>query len=182
MPGLADLVGVLVDLGLDLVELSELLLDRLELLAQEVLALRLGHLLLDAVLDLGAELEDLEFLLQEASRLLESVSRIERLEDLLLLVDLEVEVERHEVGEPARLLDRGGRDQDLVRDRLAELGGVLEVADQGAHERLGLDVDCLGLLDELDAHEEERVGLDDTRGCGSAAAPRRAPLRCRREA
>ena len=38
--GRGDLVLVLVDLGLHLVELAELLLDRLELLAQEVLALR----------------------------------------------------------------------------------------------------------------------------------------------
>ena len=128
MLGLADLGGVLVDLGLDLVVLAELLLDRLELLAQEVLALRLGHLLLDAVLDLGAELEDLELLLQEARRRLEAHARVERVEDDLLLVDLEVEVERDEVAETPGLLDRRRRDDDLLRDRLAELGGVLEVA------------------------------------------------------
>ena len=103
---LANLLRVLVDLGLHLVVLAELLLDRLELLAQEVLALRLGHLLLDAVLDLGAELEDLEFLLQEAGGQLKARTRIERVENLLLLLDAEVEVKRDEVGELARLLHR----------------------------------------------------------------------------
>jgi hypothetical protein len=62
---LGDLLLVLVDLGLDLVEVPELLLDRLELLAQEVLALRLGHLLLDPVLDLRTELEYLDLLAQK---------------------------------------------------------------------------------------------------------------------
>ena len=65
---LLDLLAVLVDLGLDLVVLTELLLDGLELLAKEVLALRLRHLLLDAVLDLAAELEDLELLAKEPRR------------------------------------------------------------------------------------------------------------------
>ena len=81
MPAVLDLLLVLVDLGLDLVVLAELLLDRLELLAQEVLALRLGHRLLDAVLDLAAELEDLELLAQEPGGLLEALLRVERLED-----------------------------------------------------------------------------------------------------
>ena len=100
---------VLVDLGLDLVELAELLLDRLELLAQEVLPLRLGHLLLDAVLDLGAELEDLELLAQEARRPARGAPRARGLEDRLLLLDLQVQMERDEVGETARLLDRRWR-------------------------------------------------------------------------
>ncbi len=134
--GLADLGGVLVDLGLDLVVLAELLLDRLELLAQEVLPLRLGHLLLDAVLDLGAELEDLELLLQEPRRRLEASPRLERVEDDLLLVDLEVEVKRHEVAQTTGLLDGGGGDDHFLGNRLAELGGVLEVAHERAHERL----------------------------------------------
>ena len=152
-------VGVLLDLGLHLIELAELLLYGLELLAKEVLPLRLGHLLLDPVLDLGAEFKDLEFLLQEPRRLLKTVSRIECLEDLLLVVDAQAQVERHEVGEAARLFDGGCRDQDFMRNGLAELSSVLEVSHQGAHERFGLDIDSLGLTDQLDSDEEERVGL-----------------------
>ena len=126
-PGLPDLLGVLVDLGLDLVVLAELLLDRFELLAEEVLALGLGHRLFDAVLDLASKLEDLEFLLEEAGRLLEPLARVDRVEDLLLLGDLHVQMERHEIGEAPRLGECARGDDDLLRDGLAELRRVLEV-------------------------------------------------------
>ena len=49
---LLQLFAKLVDLRLHLVGLAELVLDRLELLAQEVLPLRLVHLRLDLGLDL----------------------------------------------------------------------------------------------------------------------------------
>ena len=158
---LLDLLLVLVDLGLDLVVLPELLLDRLELLAEEVLALRLGHLLLDAVLDLAAELEDLQFLTQEARCLLDAGLRVECLEDRLLLLDLQVQVERDEVREPAGLLDAHGRHEHLLRDGLPQLRGLLEVRDEIAHERFRLDVDLRDLGDELDTHFEVRVVLDE---------------------
>ena len=54
--GLLDLLAQLVDLGLLLVLLAQLVLDRLQLLAQEVLALGLVDLGLDLGLDLRAEL------------------------------------------------------------------------------------------------------------------------------
>ena len=42
--------------------LAQLLLDRLHLLAQEVLTLRLAHFLLNIGLDLAAQFQDIEFL------------------------------------------------------------------------------------------------------------------------
>ena len=109
---------------------------------------------------LTAEFEDLEFLAQELRRAVEAVARLDRLEDLLLLLNLQVEVEGYEVGEPARLLDRRGGHDDLLRDRLAEFGRLLEVGDERPHQCLGLDVDLEYLLDGLDAHQEEGLGLD----------------------
>ena len=53
-------VAQLVDLGLGLVGLAQLLLDGLHLLPQEVLALGLLHLRLDLILDLRAQLEHLQ--------------------------------------------------------------------------------------------------------------------------
>ena len=53
--GRLDPLAQLVDLGLGLVLLAELALDRLELLAQVVLALALLHLGLDLRLDLRAQ-------------------------------------------------------------------------------------------------------------------------------
>ena len=55
-----ELLAQLVGLGGGLVELAELLLDRLELLAQDELALRAVHLGLHLVLDLRADRDDLE--------------------------------------------------------------------------------------------------------------------------
>ena len=55
-----DPLAQLVDLGLLLVGLAQLLLDRLQLLAQVVLALALVDLRLDLRLDLGAELDHLQ--------------------------------------------------------------------------------------------------------------------------
>ncbi len=64
-----ELGAQLIDLGLLLVGLAELLLDGFELLAQEVLALRLVDLGAHVGLDLGAELEDLELARQDAGEL-----------------------------------------------------------------------------------------------------------------
>ncbi len=58
--GLLDLAPQLLDLGLLVVGLAELLADGLELLAQEELALALLEVGLDVALDLGAQLEQLE--------------------------------------------------------------------------------------------------------------------------
>ena len=63
-----DPLAQLVDLGLLLVALAELVLDRLQLLAQEVLALALVDLRLDLGLDLGAELDHLELAGEDLAR------------------------------------------------------------------------------------------------------------------
>ena len=79
-----DLLGELLDfLGL-VVAFAELLLDRLHLLAQEVLALVLADLGLHLRLDLRAELEHLELLDQDAVQVVHARPDVERLEHLLL--------------------------------------------------------------------------------------------------
>jgi hypothetical protein len=72
-PRFFDPLTQLVRLGYLLVFLAEFSLNRLELLAQEVLPLRLGHLLFHAALNLAAQFEDLELLTQEAGGTLEPV-------------------------------------------------------------------------------------------------------------
>ena len=79
-----DLLGELLDfLGL-VVAFAELLLDRLHLLAQEVLALVLADLGLHLRLDLRAELEHLELLDQDAVQVVHPRADVERLEHFLL--------------------------------------------------------------------------------------------------
>ena len=63
-----DLLAQLVDLGLLRVVLAQLALDRLELLAEDVLPLGLVHLGLDLALDLPLELEDLDLAGEERRR------------------------------------------------------------------------------------------------------------------
>src|SRR5207244_2517045 len=65
------------------VGLAELLLNRLELLAQIVLALRLRHLRLDLGLDLRAELEDFGFLAECPHEARETLLHVDGREKLL---------------------------------------------------------------------------------------------------
>ena len=83
-PGRLDLLPQRLDLLRAIVAVAELLLDRLHLLAQVVLALRLRHLGLDLGLDLRAELEDLGLLGQRPRQLLQAVADVDRLQQLLL--------------------------------------------------------------------------------------------------
>ena len=71
------------------VALAELLLDRLQLLAQEVLALALLHLGLHLRLDLRAELEHLELAAQDRRDLPQPLLDVDRLEQLLALLGLD---------------------------------------------------------------------------------------------
>ena len=91
---LGDLLGELVEVAAAVVELAELFLDRLELLAQDVLALVAAHLLLHLRVDALADLEHLELARQELEHLARARLEVERLEDVLLLADLELEVAR----------------------------------------------------------------------------------------
>ena len=76
-PGRLDLLAQLLRLGLRLVDLAQLVLDRLQLLAQEELALALVDLRLDLRLDLAADRDQLELAreqLREASQPLRHVA------------------------------------------------------------------------------------------------------------
>src|SRR3954464_7424325 len=107
--GLLDLPAKLRDLGLLLVAFTELLLDRLQLLTEEVLALRVLHLGLHLGLDLRAELEHLELAVEDDRELAEACLDVGLLEQLLLLGRLEAHRRRDEVRERARVLGvRGG--------------------------------------------------------------------------
>ena len=84
MPGRVDLLAKLLDLLLLVVVFAELLLDRLELLAQEVLALVLADFRLHLRLDLRPELEDLELLDEDPVQAVHPRAHVERVEHLLL--------------------------------------------------------------------------------------------------
>ena len=81
-----DLLAQLVDFGLLLVALAELVLDRFQLLAQEELALALVDLRLDLGLDLGAELDHLELAGEDLREVAQARGDVDLLEQLLLLL------------------------------------------------------------------------------------------------
>ena len=129
-----DLLAQLGQLGLLLVAFAELLLDRLQLLAQEELALALLHLGLNLRLDLRAELDDLQLAIQDPEHVAEPLVDVRLLEQRLLLLGLEAQGRGDEMRERARLvhvrrreLELGGQVRD-ERDQAAEL--VLDAAGQ----------------------------------------------------
>ena len=154
-----DLLAELVDLGLLRVVLAQLALDRLELLAEDVLPLGLVHLGLDLALDLPLELEDLDLAGEERADELEPLLDVDRLEQLLALLGRHVGAVRHHVGEEAGLGDVARGDGRLGRDRGAVRDVLLDLRLHAPDERL--DLDALGRLvgELLDARGEVRRRL-----------------------
>ena len=153
-----DLVAQLVDLGLLRVVLAELSLDRLELLAQDVLALGLVHLGLDLGLDPTLQLEDLDLVGEEVRDELEARHDVDRLEHLLALLGGHVRAVGDHVGQQARLADVAGGDRRLGRDRRAARDVLLDLGLDGPHQ--GLDLEAAGVLvgELLDPGAQVRVG------------------------
>ena len=134
------------DLRLLLVALAQLLLDRLELLAQEVLALPLVDLGLDLGLDLRPELDHLELAGEDLGQPAQAPGDVDLLEQLLLLVGRDPEGAGDQVGERRGVLDVGDRELELlrqVRDLLDDLGErALDVP--GQRLELGRLADLVG--------------------------------------
>ena len=139
---LLDALLHLGDLVATVLGLAKLLLDRLHLLVEIVLALRLLHLTLHAVADLLLDLQHADLAFHQAEDALEPLADRVELEQLLLLGDLERQVGGDRVGELGRLLDLVDRDDDLGRHLLVQLHVVLELRDHGARGRLQLG--CVG--------------------------------------
>ena len=168
MSGLVDLLAVLVDdRGL---VLAQLLADRFELLAQEVLALLLLGARLDVVADAPAHLQLGEPLALKREGELEPLDDVERLQQLDALLEGQVGRVGARVGERAGLVDRAqeladprvgvAQLEDLLDDR-AVLG--LELARLDGRRRL------VGLLLDLDVESAAGAGLggaEQRRGAG----------------
>ena len=149
-PQLRDglLVGVLghargVDLALQLVELAlfaapQFLLNRLDLLVEVILFLRLFHLALHAALDGAVDIELLDLDVQHFRHARQPVHRIEDFEQLLLFFDGQLQIRAHRVGQFARLVHADGRDHGLVVQVLAQLDVLLEQAGDARHQRFQL--------------------------------------------
>ena len=141
--GRLDPLAQLVDLGLLLVALAELVLDRLQLLAQEVLALALVDLGLDLRLDLGAEPDHLELAGEDLREAPQPLGHVDLLEQLLLLLGGDPQRPGDQVRERRGVVEVGDRELELlgqVGDLLDDLAeGALHVAGQRLELRRGLE-------------------------------------------
>ena len=173
-PGLLrelDLVETLpqLDQVAGLVVFPQLLLDRLELLAEVHLALPLAELLLDLRLDLGLRLEHADLALDVDQDAAHPLLDAEGLQEALLLGGRQVEVAGDDVGEPARIVDRV---EDLVEDFLGQAATFAQLhrplADLAVHGGEGrvLRVDRLDLGDGGEVGDQEAVFVREAEGIG----------------
>ena len=143
----------------DVAVVAELLLDRLELLAQVVLALAAVHLAARLKRDLLLHGQELDLSSQKPMDSPQASERIEGREDLLRLAPWQVEIAGCEIREPPGLFEVGGEDHDLRGDLLAEVDDALEVLLDGSHHGLELErlVLRLVLFDRPDLGLKERA-------------------------
>src|SRR5262245_36621616 len=156
----------LLDLVLDLGELvlaflvAELLLDRLHLLIEVVLALGLLHLALDARADALLDLQHGDFALHQAEHLFETLGDRRRLQDELLVGNLDRKMRSHGVRELGIVLDLLDHADHLGRHLLVQLDVVLELVDDRAREGLRLDLLAAGIRE----HHRSRLIVFGARG------------------
>ena len=153
LPQLLDLLGLIV-------VLSELLPNRLELLAQQVLALALAHLRLHLGLDLRAELEHLELLDEDAVQLIHAGADIERIEHLLPGGRRQRgQARRNEVGQLAGLGDVPGQCLQLVGEERRQRDHLLKVVLYVSLQ--GVDLETVVVGDDLfgSPHRRAQEGL-----------------------
>ena len=156
--GLGDLRPELV--GHRAFVVAELLADRLDLAAQEELALLLLETRVDVLADLPAQLHEREALLLQGQRVLQALAHRDRLQEAHLLLEGEVGGVPRRVGKSTRLGDRAdeGLDAPVVAAQLEDLLDDGAVAlDELAGVLIGRDV--VGSLVDLDEQSTGGIRL-----------------------
>ena len=164
---LLELLPELVELGVVGLALAELLLDRLDLLAEEVVALGLGDLRADLLLDLARELEHGELPGEELAELLEPGADVDLAQQLLLLLDRERQARAEQVGQAARLAGVHRGDLELLGHLLALVDHPLEEPVDVVHQGVELDPLLDDVLQRLDLADQVGLGLDDLDQAGA---------------
>ena len=128
---LADLVA----LAAACVAITQLALDRLHLLVEVVLALRLLHLPLHAVADLPLHLEHADLAFHQREHLLQALGDIDEFEQLFLVFELDRQLRRDRISQVTGVGDRAHSANSLGRDLAVEFHIAVELLDDGAHQR-----------------------------------------------
>ncbi len=153
--GVRNRLAQVVELGLGVV-LAELLLDRLQLLAQHVLALALVELALRLLADFARQLEHLDAVRQDLDDAIEPIANLQSFENRLLLGRLDVDEPADHVGERARRLDVLQRRRELRRHLRQEIDGLDGLLLQQRRAGLDLGVGVHVIWDQVEARREER--------------------------
>lgn len=130
-------------------------MDRLQLLAQVVLALVLVDLLADAVLDLLLQRQHVELAQQVDGQRLQPLDRVELLQRLLPLRQLADQLRRQQVGQLPHLLGGADHLQHLGGQLALQLAVLLGQVAHMRHQRAGLRGRGARLGQLLDLHAEE---------------------------
>ena len=168
--GLLDLLLQALQLGVGLVVRPQLLLDRLELLAQDVLALALLELVLHLLLDLRAHLEDFDLPADVRRQLAQALLDRQRLEQLLL-------AGRGHVRQARRVGGVEQRHAQLVGGDRHQGEHLLDLGEQVLGERLQLDRRLRHLGQHFHVGHEVRIGLHRARHADALQAVDQDPDR-----
>ncbi len=126
---------------------AQFLLDRLHLLVEIVLALRLLHLTLHPRADALLDLQDGDFTLHQPEDFFQPLGNDGRLQDQLLVGDLDGQMRSHGVGQFGVVLDLLDHADDFRRHFLVEFHIAFEFIDDRARQRFGLDLIARGIRD-----------------------------------
>ena len=159
--GLLEPLPELVELGVLRLPLAKLFLDRLDLLSEEMVALGLGDLRADLLLDLARELEHGELPRQVLAEPLETRPDVDLAEQFLLLLDRERQARAEQIREPARLPGVHRGDLQLLGHLLTLLDHPLEEPIDVVHQRVELHPFLDDVVERLNPADEVRLGLDD---------------------
>src|ERR1700694_4566841 len=141
---------------------AKLFANRLELFAQDLVALQLADRALDLVLNLGLELEDLYLLAQAKRQQPEPLDDVGRLQHVLLLLERLVGRCRDQVGQVDRVVRLGDGRGNLGRDRGTGLDVLFVKALDRAHVSLHLEALPDLVRDRFDLDFDEGLELDET--------------------
>ena len=161
--GFLDGLAELRDLFGPFVQFAEFLLDRLELLAQEVLALRLVHFALGFRLNLLLHGQYFNFPGDQFTDPAKASDGIFHLQNLLSGLHLEAEVRDGHVGQPAGFLKTFDDHHHVRHQNLSETHEPLELLLDGPQQGFALKRCGLGFCfgDGFDADFKMRFGLNE---------------------
>ena len=151
---------------------TEFLLNGFELLAQVVLTLRVGHLLLRRRLDLALHFEERDFARQRRRDDLELLQQVVRLEHLLPVGRLHLDQAGQDVGQPQRVVDVHGDAAQIFRESRRERQRLLDQFLDAADVGFDLDRAFEGFRQLGDLRPHARAGTRDQRRAGARRAPR----------